>query len=127
MLLEYTRARLAKHLVQAFSYSSALVGAVAAATWAYLGREAGLAVYVGAAIVGMPQVLLAMSMFSRFGAHATVLLGVAKFGLSALLFGAWFSLVDDSQPGAVFVGAALVLVSGPVFYYLAATNDSKAK
>jgi len=54
-----------------------------------------------------------------------VLLGAVKFGLSALLFGAWFVTTSDPQPGALFLGAMVVLVSSPVFYHLAAKHEDK--
>ena len=88
----------------------------------FLGGDAALAVWVGAAIIGLPQAWLATSMFSRFGAQAPTLLGIAKFSLSALLFGLWFAKASDPQPGAIFMGAIAVLVSSPVFYYLAAKD-----
>ena len=113
---------LAHHLVKALVYSGALIGALSIGFWFFLGGDAALAVWVGAAIIGLPQAWLATSMFSRFGAQAPTLLGIAKFSLSALLFGVWFAQASDPQPGAIFVGAIAVLVSSPVFYYLAAKD-----
>jgi hypothetical protein len=113
---------LAQHIVKAMSYTGALIGALSVGVWFFLGSHAAIAVWVGAAIIGLPQAWLATSMFSRFGAQAPTLLGIAKFSLSALLFGVWFAKASDPQPGAVFVGAIAVLVSSPVFYYLAAKD-----
>jgi len=121
-VVEYTRTMLAQHIVKAMSHTGALIGALSVGVWFFLGSDAAIAVWVGAAIIGLPQAWLATSMFSRFGAQAPTLLGVAKFSLSALLFGVWFAKASDPQPGAVFVGAIAVLVSSPVFYYLAAKD-----
>jgi hypothetical protein len=113
---------LAHHFAKALVFTSVLIAAISAGVWFFLGEDAALAVWVGAAIIGLPQVWLGTSMFSRFGAQAPTLLGIAKFSLSALLFGVWFAKASDPQPGAIFVGAIAVLVSSPVFYYLAAKD-----
>ena len=122
--MEYTRKKLAHHLVSALSYTSMMVGVLATGVWVLLGSTAAVALCVGSAIIAGPQIWLAASMFSRFGAQAPTLLGVAKFSLSALLFGAWFAKAQDPQPGPLFLGAIAVLVCSPVFYYLAAREES---
>ena len=99
-----------------------MIAALSAGAWFFLDGDAALAVWVGAAIIGLPQAWLATSMFSRFGEKAPTLLGIGKFSLSALLFGLWFAKASDPQPGAIFMGAIAVLVSSPVFYYLAAKD-----
>ena len=121
-MVEYTRTMLAHHLIKALVTTSILIGALSSSVWFCLGGDAALAVWGGAAIVGLPQIWFAISMFSRFGALAPTILGIAKFSLSALLFGLWFAKVQDPQPGAIFMGAIAVLASGPVFYYLAAKD-----
>ena len=121
-MAEYTRTMLAHHFTKALVFTSVLIAALSVGVWFCLGVDAALAVWVGAAFVGLPQAWLATSMFSRFGAQAPTLLGIAKFSLSALLFGLWFAKSTDPQPGAIFMGAIAVLVSSPVFYYLAAKN-----
>lgn len=113
---------LAHHFAKALVFTSVLIAALSAGVWFFLGGDAALAVWVGAAIIGLPQAWLATSMFSRCGAQAPTLLGIAKFSLSTLLFGLWFAKASDPQPGAIFVGAIAVLVSSPVFYYLAAKD-----
>ena len=113
---------LAHHFAKALVFTNVLIAALSVGVWFFLSSDAALAVWVGAAIIGLPQAWLAISMFSRFGAEAPTLLGIAKFSLSALLFGLWFAKASDPQPGAIFVGAIAVLVSSPVFYYLAAKN-----
>ena len=113
---------LAHHFAKALVFTSVLIAALSTVAWFFLGGDAALAVWAGAAIIGLPQAWLATSMFSRFGAEAPTLLGIAKFSLSALLFGLWFAKASDPQPGAIFVGAIAVLVSSPVFYYLAAKD-----
>jgi hypothetical protein len=113
---------LAHHFVRALVYTSALIGVLSFGVWLFFGTDAAFAVWVGAAIIGLPQAWLATSMFSRFGAQAPTVLGIAKFSLSALLFGLWFAKASDPQPGAIFAGAIAVLVSSPVFYYLAAKD-----
>jgi hypothetical protein len=113
---------LAHHFVRALVYTSVLIGVLSFGVWLFLGAYAAFAVWVGAAIIGLPQAWLATSMFSRFGAQAPTVLGIAKFSLSALLFGLWFAKASDPQPGAIFAGAIAVLVSSPVFYYLAAKD-----
>jgi hypothetical protein len=119
---EYTRTMLAHHFVKALVLTSVLIAALSLGVWFFLGGDAALAVWVGAAIIGLPQAWLATSMFSRIGAQAPTLLGIAKFSLSALLFGVWFAKAPDPQPVAIFMGAIAVLVSSPVFYYLAAKD-----
>ena len=119
-MAEYTRTMLAHHFAKALVVTSFLIAALSVGVWFFLGSDAAIAVWVGAAIVGLPQAWLATSMFSRFGAQAPTLLGIAKFSLSALLFGLWFAKASDPQPAAIFVGAIAVLVSSPVFYCLAA-------
>ena len=121
-MAEYARTMLAHHFVKALVLTSVLVAALSAGIWFFLGGDAALAVWVGAAIIGLPQAWLATSMFSRFGTQAPTLLGIVKFSLSALLFGFWFAKASDPQPGAIFMGAIAVLVSSPVFYYLAARD-----
>ena len=121
-MAEYTRTMLAHHFAKVLVFTSVLVAALSVGVWFFLGGDAALAVSVGAAIIGLPQAWLATSMFSRFGAQAPTLLGIAKFILSALLFGLWFAKASDPQPGAMFMGAIAVLVSSPVFYYLAAKD-----
>lgn len=121
-MAEYTRTMLAHHFAKALVFTSVLIAALSTVVWFFLGGDAALAVWAGAAIIGLPQAWLATSMFSRFGAQAPTLLGIAKFSLSALLFGLWFAKASDPQPGAIFVGAIAVLVSSPVFYYLAAKD-----
>jgi hypothetical protein len=113
---------LAHHLAKVLVSTSVLIAALSTGVWFFLGGDTALAVCVGAAIIGLPQAWLATSMFSRFGAQAPTLLGIAKFSLSALLFGVWFAKASDPQPGAIFMGAIAVLVSSPVFYYLAAKD-----
>ena len=121
-MAEYTRTMLAHHFAKALVFTSVLIAALATVVWFFLGCDAALAVWVGSAIIGLPQAWLVTSMFSRFGAQAPTLLGIAKFSLSALLFGLWFAKASDPQPGAIFMGAIAVLVSSPVFYYLAAKD-----
>ena len=121
-MVEYTRIMLAHHFVRALVYTSVLIGVLSFGVWLFLGADAAFAVWVGAAIIALPQAWLATSMFSRFGAQAPTVLGIAKFSLSALLFGLWFAKGPDPQPGAIFAGAIAVLVSSPVFYYLAAKD-----
>ena len=123
-MVEYTRTMLAQHIVKAMSYTGALIGALSAGVWFFLGSDAAIAVWVGAAIIGLPQAWLATSMFSRFGAQAPTLLGIAKFGLSALLFGVWFAKSPNPQAGPVFLGAVLLLVCSPVFYFWVAKQKS---
>ena len=121
-MAEYTRTMLGHHFAKALVVTSVLIAALSVGVWFFLGGDAALAVWVGAAIIGLPQAWLATSMFSRFGAQAPILLGIVKFSLSALLFGLWFAKASDPQPGAIFMGAIAVLVSSPVFYYLAAKD-----
>ena len=121
-MAEYTRTMLAHHFAKALVSISVLIAALSVGVWFFLGGDAAIAVWIGAAIVGLPQAWLATSMFSRFSAQAPTLLGIAKFSLSALLFGLWFAKASDPQPGAIFMGAIAVLVSSPVFYYLAAKD-----
>ena len=121
-MVEYTRTMLAHHFAKTLVFTSVLIAALSTVVWFFLGGDAAVAVWVGSAIIGLPQAWLATSMFSRFGAQAPTLLGIAKFSLSALLFGLWFAKASDPQPGAIFMGAIAVLVSSPVFYYLAAKN-----
>ena len=121
-MAEYTRTMLAHHFAKALVFTSVLIAALSVGVWFFLGGDAALAVWVGAAIIGLPQAWLATSMFSRFGAQAPTILGIAKFSFSALLFGLWFAKASDPQPGAIFMGAIAVLVSSPVFYYLAAKD-----
>ena len=121
-MAEYTRTMLARHVAKAMVLTSVLIVALSVGVWFFVGGDAALAVWVGAAIVGLPQAWLATSIFSRFGAQAPTLLGIAKFSLSALLFGLWFSKASDPQPGAIFMGAIAVLLSSPIFYYLAAKD-----
>ena len=121
-MAEYTRTMLAHQLAKALVFTNVLIAALAAGVWFFLGGDAALAVWVGAAIIGLPQAWLGASLFSRFGAQAATLLGIVKFSLSALLFGLWFAKASDPQPGAIFMGATAVLVSSPVFYYLAAKD-----
>ena len=121
-MAEYTRTMLAHHFAKALVFTIVLIAALSTVVWFFLGGDAALAVWAGAAIIGLPQAWLATSMFSRFGAQAPTLLGIAKFSLSALLFGLWFAKAQDPQPEAIFMGAIAVLVSSPVFYYLAAKN-----
>ena len=121
-MAEYTRRMLARHFAKALVFTIVLIAALSTVVWFFLGGDAALAVWVGSAIIGLPQSWLATSMFSRFGAQAPTLLGIAKFSLSALLFGLWFAKASDPQPGAIFMGAIAVLVSSPVFYYLAAKD-----
>ena len=121
-MAEYTPTMLAHHFAKALVFTSVLIAALSTVVWSFLGGDAALAVWVGSAIIGLPQAWLATSMFSRVGAQAPTLLGIAKFSLSALLFGLWFAKASDPQPGAIFMGAIAVLVSSPVFYYLAAKN-----
>jgi len=113
---------LAHHFAKALAFISVLIAALSAGVWFFLGGDAALAVWVGAAIVGLPQAWFAASIFSRFGGQLPALLGIAKFSLSALLFGLWFAKAPDPQPGAIFMGAIAVLISSPVFYYLAAKD-----
>ena len=121
-MAEYTRTMLAHHFVKALVFTTVFIAALSAGVWFFLGGDASLAVWVGAAIIGLPQIWLATGMFSRFGAQAPTLSGIAKFSFSALLFGVWFAKASDPQPGAIFMGAIAVLVSSPVFYYLAAKD-----
>ena len=121
-MAEYARTMLGHHLAKALLVTSVLIAALSVGVWFFLGGDAALAVWVGAAIIGLPQAWLASSMFSRFGTQAPSLLGIAKFSLSALLFGLWFAKASDPQPGAIFMGAIVVLVSSPIFYYLAAKD-----
>ena len=113
---------LAHHFAKALVFTSVLIAALSTVVWFFLGGDAALAVWVGAAIIGLPQAWFATSLFSQFGAQAPILLGIAKFSLSALLFGLWFAKASDPQPGPIFMGAIAVLVSSPVFYYLAAKD-----
>ena len=113
---------LAHHFAKALVFTNVLIAALSVGVWFFLSSDAALAVWVGAAIIGLPQAWLATSMFSRFGAQAPTLLGIAKFSLSALLFGLWFAKASDPQPGAILMGAVAVVVSSPVFHYLAAKN-----
>lgn len=122
--MEYTRKKLAHHLIRALSYTSVVIGVLAISAWVLSSFNAAIALCAGAAIIAGPQVWLAMSMFSRFGAQAPTLLGIAKFSLSALLFGVWFARAQDPQPGPLFLGAIAVLVCSPVFYYLAAREEN---
>ncbi|MDB3932710.1 hypothetical protein N9393_00095 [Luminiphilus sp.] len=123
-MVEYTRTTLARHLAKALLYSSVVIGVVSLGVGLLLDADAAIGVWVGAAIVGLPQVWLAASLFSRFGAHAPTLLGIAKFSLSALLFGVWFSKSPNPQAGPVFFGAVLLLVCSPVFYFWVAKQKS---
>ena len=122
--MEYTREKLAHHLIRALSYTSVVVGVLALVVWVVMDRTAAIAVCVGAGIVGGPKIWLAASMFSRFGAQAPTLLGIAKFSFSALLFGVWFAKAQNPHPGPLFLGATVVLVCSPVFYHLAARKES---
>ncbi len=119
---EYTRTMLAHHFAKALVSISVLIAALSVGVWFFLGGDAAIAVWIGAAIVGLPQAWLATSMFSRLSVQAPTLLGIAKFSLSALLFGLWFAKASDPQPVPIFMGAIAVLVSSPVFYYLAAKD-----
>ena len=122
--MEYTREKLAHHLIRALSYTSVAVGVLALVVWVVTDSSAAIAVCVGAGIVGGPQIWLAASIFSRFGAQAPTLLGIAKFSFSALLFGVWFAKAQNPHPGPFFLGATVVLVCSPVFYHLAARKES---
>ena len=77
-MVEYTRTTLARHLAKALLYSSVVVGIESLGVGLLLNAGAAIAVWIGAAIVGLPQVWLATSLFSRFGAYAPTLLGIAK-------------------------------------------------
>ena len=123
-MVEYTRTTLARHLTKALLYSSVVIGVVSLGVGLLLDVGAAVAVWVGAAIVGLPQVWLATSLFSRFGAHAPTLLGIAKFSLSAVLFGVWFAKSSNPQAGPVFLGAVVLLVCSPVFYFWVAKQES---
>ena len=123
-MVEYTRTTLARHLARALLYTSVVIGVVSLGVGLLLDAGAAIAVWVGASIVGLPQVWLATSLFSRFGAQAPTLLGIAKFSLSALLFGVWFAKSPNPQVGPVFLGAILLLVCSPVFYFWAAKQES---
>ena len=123
-MVEYTRTTLARHLAKALLYTSVVIGVVSLGVGLLLDPGAAIAVWVGAAIVGLPQLWLATSLFSRFGAQAPTLLGIAKFSLSALLFGVWFAKSPNPQVGPVFLGAILLLVCSPVFYFWAAKQES---
>lgn len=122
--MEYTQKMLARHLITALSYLMVVIGMLAIGMLVVMGRGAALALCVGAIIIAGPQMWLATSMFSRFGAQVPTLLGIAKFSLSALFFGVWFAEAQDPQPGPLFLGAIVVLVCSPVFYYLAARRES---
>ena len=123
-MVEYTRKKLAQHLIRALVHTGVVIGVLAVGVWMLSGYKAAIALFTGAAIIAGPQVWLAMSMFSRFGAQAPTLLGIAKFSLSALLFGVWLAKAQDPQPGPLFSGAIAVLVCSPVFYYLAAREEN---
>ena len=123
-MVEYTRTTLARHLAKALLYTSVVIGVVSLGVGLLLDAGAAIAVWIGAAIVGLPQLWLATSLFSRFGAQAPTLLGIAKFSLSALLFGVWFAKSPNPQVGPVFLGAILLLVCSPVFYFWAAKQES---
>ena len=123
-MVEYTRTTLARHLAKALLYTSVVIGVVSLGVGLLLDAGAAIAVWVGAAIVGLPQLWLATSLFSRFGTQAPTLLGIAKFSLSALLFGVWFAKSPNPQVGPVFLGAILLLVCSPVFYFWAAKQES---
>lgn len=123
-MVEYTRTTLARHLAKALLYSSAVVGIESLGVGLLLNAGAAVAVWIGAAIVGLPQVWLATSLFSRFGAYAPTLLGIAKFSLSAVLFGVWFAKSPNPQAGPVFLGAVTLLVCSPVFYFWVAKQES---
>ena len=122
--MEYTRKMLARHLITALSYSSVVIGVIVIAIWFVMGGNAALAVCAGAAIIAGPQIWLAASMFSRFGSQMPTLLGIAKFSISALLFGVWFAKAQDPQPGPLFLGAVAMLMCSPGFYYLASSKES---
>ncbi len=122
--MEYTRKMLARHLITALSYSSVVIGVIVMAVWFVMGGNAALAVCAGAAIIAGPQIWLAASMFSRFGSQMPTLLGIAKFSISALLFGVWFAKAQDPQPGPLFLGAVAMQMCSPVFYYLASSKES---
>ena len=122
---EYTQRMLARNLVTALLRTCIVIAAVSVLTWIFLDRRSAMVVWVGAGVIALPQIWLASSLFSRFGAQVPALLGAVKFGLSALLFGAWFVTTSDPQPGALFLGAMVVLVSSPVFYHLAAKHEGK--
>ena len=122
--MEYTRKKLALHLIRALAQTCTVIGVIAISIWVLVGSNTAIALCAGAAIIAGPQSWLAWSMFSRFGAQVPTLLGIAKFSLSGLLFGVWFVKAQDPQPGALFSGAIVVLVCSPVFYYLAAKKDS---
>jgi len=92
--------------------------------WVVADSKAAIALCIGAGIVGGPQIWLAASMFSRFGAQAPTLLAIAKFSFSALLFGVWFAKAPNPHPGPLFLGATVVLVCSPAFYHLAARKES---
>lgn len=122
--MEYTQKMLARHLITALSYLMVVISVLAIGTWVVVGGSAARALFVGAIIIAGPQMWLATSMFSRFGAQVPTLLGIAKFSFSALFFGVWFAKAQDPHPGPLFVGAIVVLVCSPVFYYLAARKES---
>ena len=121
--MEYPRTKVPHHFLSALSCGSFGGGALARVVWVMTDRSAAIAVCVGAGIVGGPQIWLAASMFSRFGAQAATLLGIAKFSFSALLFGVWFAKAQSPHPGPLFLGATVVLVCSPVFYHLAARKE----
>ena len=110
--MEYTRKKLPHHL-RALSYTSVVIGVLAISAWVLSSFNAAIALCAGAAIIAGPQAWLAMSMFSRFGAQAPTLLGIAKFSLSALLLGFGLRKPKIHNPAAYsWVGRGFSVQSG---------------
>lgn len=113
---EYSSKQLAVHLVVALATTLVLAAGFSGALVFVFGGSEGIAFFVGALIIAAPQAWLAISLFSRFAAAPT-LLGIGKFGMSAVLFAVWFSVAAEPAPQALFAGAMLALITTPIAYY----------
>lgn len=72
---------------------------------------------LGAMIVLLPSVWVALSLTSGSRAFSPVWMGLARFGLAALGFAALFAVRPDSGPTTVLAGSALALALPPVWLH----------
>jgi hypothetical protein len=72
---------------------------------------------LGALIVLLPSVWVALSLTSGSRVISPAWMGLARFGLAAVGFAALFAVRPDSGPMTVLAGSALALVLPPVWLH----------
>ena len=103
-----------KHLLYATGVAAAIIATVAMLAGVIAGFDGGLDLLLGALVVLIPSVWVALSLTAHRPAGGAVWVGLARYTLAAVGFALLFALRPRSAPAMVLLGSIMALLIPPI-------------